>query len=169
MLAAPVGAAQTVRASRDAPSRRNSVASLVSCVSRPFEPPYEYGRIDSPPHCVARLAHPLGDQASASSHETRVEAGQPLRSLADRRIEQAIGAVDPLGKAADLGADVAAGDRIDVRAVDGGDAPVLHRDVEAARVGAVERADGGDDVLGRERCEGSHQVHLSVGRGARIS
>ena len=38
-VAAPVGAAQTVRASRDAPSRRKSVASLVSCVSRPFEPP----------------------------------------------------------------------------------------------------------------------------------
>ena len=39
LLAAPVGAAHTVRARRDAPSRRKSVASPVSCVSRPFDPP----------------------------------------------------------------------------------------------------------------------------------
>mgnify|MGYP001484367671 CR=1 FL=1 len=32
-------AERTVRASREAPSRRKSVASLVSWVSRPFEPP----------------------------------------------------------------------------------------------------------------------------------
>ena len=31
-----------------------------------------------------------------------------------------------------------------------GDAAFLHRDVEAARVGAIERADGGDGVLGRK-------------------
>ena len=43
-------AAHTVRASREAPRRRKSVASLVSCVSNPFDPPYEYGKIDSPPH-----------------------------------------------------------------------------------------------------------------------
>ena len=39
MLAAPVGAAQTVRASRDVPKRRQSCASRLSCVSNPFEPP----------------------------------------------------------------------------------------------------------------------------------
>ena len=39
LLAAPVGAAHTVRASRDAPKRRNSIASALSCVSSPFEPP----------------------------------------------------------------------------------------------------------------------------------
>src|SRR5678815_3224686 len=38
-FAAPVGAAHTVRARRDAPRRLKRVASLVSCVSKPFEPP----------------------------------------------------------------------------------------------------------------------------------
>ena len=90
MLAAPVGAAQTVRARRDAPSRRNSVASLVSCVSSPFEPPYEYGRIDSPPQRVARLAQPLGDQRQRVVPRHALEAGQPFRALADGRIEQPI-------------------------------------------------------------------------------
>jgi hypothetical protein len=39
MFATPVGAAQTVRASREVPKRRQSWASMLSWVSRPFEPP----------------------------------------------------------------------------------------------------------------------------------
>ena len=67
-----------------------------------------------------------------------------LRALADRRIEQAILAVDPLAEAADLGADEVAGDRIGVAAVDLQDAALLDRDVERAGIGAVERAGGAD-------------------------
>ncbi len=37
--AAPVGAAQTVRARRDAPIARNSLSSFVPCDRIPFEPP----------------------------------------------------------------------------------------------------------------------------------
>ena len=37
--AAPVGAAQTVRASRDAPIDRNSRSSVVPWVRSPFDPP----------------------------------------------------------------------------------------------------------------------------------
>ena len=39
VAAAPVGAAQSVRARRDAPKRRKNRASSNSCVRRPFEPP----------------------------------------------------------------------------------------------------------------------------------
>ena len=55
-----------------------------------------------------------------------------------------VAAVDPVPEAAHLAADVAARDRLPVRAVDAGEAPFLDRDGEAAGVRAVERACGLD-------------------------
>ena len=70
MAAAPVGAAHTVRARRDAPKRRHNVASRLSCVSSPFDPPYENGRIDSAPHdamasCMRLMLYMQGDVTTA--------------------------------------------------------------------------------------------------------
>src|SRR6185295_1706693 len=79
MLAAPVGAAQTVRASLDVPKRRHSFASKLSCVSNPFDPPYEYGRMEAPPEsALARLMR-SAICSSASSHEIRLNLPSPLR------------------------------------------------------------------------------------------
>ena len=55
VFAAVEGAAQTVRASRDAPNCRNSCASVVSWVINPLEPPYENGRTASAP-CASRIS-----------------------------------------------------------------------------------------------------------------
>ena len=60
---------------------RNSVASLVSCVSRPLEPPYEYGRIDSPPHRSRASTNFCAMRVSASSHETRWKLARPFGPL----------------------------------------------------------------------------------------
>ncbi len=96
--AAPVGAAHTVRARREAPRRRNSRASIVSCVSSPFEPPYEKGRIDSPPHVSRRLQR-LGDALDRlvpgrCARRRRMPFG-PIRTAGT---QQPIGAVDALAK-----------------------------------------------------------------------
>jgi hypothetical protein len=81
MFAVPVGAAHTVRSSRDVPKRRQSCASRLSCVRNPFDPPYEYGRIDAPPcSCFARRNRPAIN-SSASSHGTRLNLPSPLRPL----------------------------------------------------------------------------------------
>ena len=80
--------------------------------------------------------------SSASSHVDALELARALGAAADGRVEQAIVAVDALAEAPDLGADVAVGDVVLGRAVDLGDAPAAHRDVERAGIGAVERARG---------------------------
>ena len=81
MFAAPVGAAQTVRASRDVPKRRHNCASKLSCVSSPFDPPYEKGRIDAPPCFAFAASKRDATRSMASSHDTRSNLPTPLRPL----------------------------------------------------------------------------------------
>src|SRR3954466_3674379 len=78
MFAAPVGAAHTVRARRDVPNLRQTCASMLSCVSKPFDPPYEYGRMLAPPACAfaARIFSTIS--SNASSHETRLNWPSPF-------------------------------------------------------------------------------------------
>jgi hypothetical protein len=45
---------------------------MLSCVSRPFEPPYEYGRIDSAPAVALACSKRDATSSSAASHVTRV-------------------------------------------------------------------------------------------------
>ena len=76
------------------------------------------------------------------------ELAGAFASAADGGVEQAIGSVDALAELPHLRADVAVGDRVLARSVDGDDLAVLHGDGEAARVGAVERTGGFDDRRG---------------------
>ena len=76
---------------RDARNRRNSAASVVSCVSNPFEPPCDRGRIDSEPNSVLTSRIFAAMSSRASSHSTRrnrpnpsTRAGPP-DAAADRR------------------------------------------------------------------------------------
>ena len=93
---------------------------------------------------VARRQHLLRDQIERIVPGDALEQARAFRAAPHRRIEQAIVAVDALVEAADLGADVAVGDVVFFGAVDLGDAPAAHRDVQRARIGTVERAGGGD-------------------------
>src|SRR5262249_53440719 len=73
----------------------------------------------------------------------RLEATLALGARPPHGAPQPVGAVDALGIAPNLRADVAAGRRIHPVARDGGDAAVLDLDVEAASIGTVERANRG--------------------------
>ena len=106
---------------------------------------------------------------SASSHDTRSNQPLPFGPLRTRRMQHAIGAVHALGETADLGADVAACHRIGGRTVYDSDLALLHGHVEAAGVGAVERTDGRDGMLGGGRSLQSHgSVLLVRATGLRI-
>jgi hypothetical protein len=78
MFAALVGAAHTVRARREVPNLRHNCASMLSCVRRPFDPPYEYGRIDSPPLSAFARVKRATTSSSASSHGTRLKCPSPF-------------------------------------------------------------------------------------------
>ncbi len=85
-----------------------------------------------------------GDQVERRIPGDRRTDARALGALSQRRTQQAVVAVDALLKLADLGADVAAGDLVERRAVDLGDAAAAQRDGERARIGTVERACGLD-------------------------
>src|SRR5262249_18713969 len=72
------------------------------------------------------------------------ESRLPLLPLPDPRDADAAVAVDELGEAADLGADVALRDRVDPRPAESLHAAVGDRHVEAAGVRAVEGTDPGN-------------------------
>ncbi len=89
---------------------------------------------------VAGLAHRVGDASQRLVPADPAERAAPRRADAEARPQQAIGPVHALAEAADLPADVPAGDRVGVAAVEGDHAPVGERHRQAARVRAVERA-----------------------------
>jgi hypothetical protein len=72
--------------------------------------------------------------------------------------------VEQLGEAADLGADVPLGQRVDMSAVDLYDLAVLDEHLEAAGVGAIEGAGRGKD-LGRGE-EGLGHALILTGSGS---
>ena len=87
-----------------------------------------------------------------------VPAGAPKGTLSlsarpDAGVEQPLRAVEVLRQPAHLGADVAGGQRVRAGAADGHDAPVRHGHVEAAGVGAVQRAGGRRVTLRPARLE----------------
>ena len=112
MFAAPVGAAQTVRASLDAPSRRKSVASLVSWVSSPLDPPYRVGEDRLAAPRIARLNQLLGDERQRFVPADTFEACISLRPAPDQRVLQTVWSVEPLREAPHLGTDEAGGDGV---------------------------------------------------------
>ncbi len=117
---------------------------------------------------IANRHHPLGDVIQRFIPADAGEDAVALRALPNRRVEEAVLAVHALGEAPHLAADVAAGDRVLVAAVDFDDAALLDRDVERAGVGAVERAGGLDRRVspGFGLCGASHMRRLSHGRRA---
>jgi len=119
---------------------------------------------------VARLTHPIGDQGESILPRHALEASaRALGSLPDGWIPQTIGAVDTLAEAAHLRADVPIGDRVRLGAVDGRNAAVLDRDVEAAPVRTVERTGCLNDVLGGEGWRGLHGSKSIADRAGDVS
>ena len=78
-------------------------------------------------------------RSSASFQLTRWNTPCALGAAAHGGIAQPVVAVDAPVEPPDLGADVARRHRVGRAAVDGRDPAALHRDLERARVGAVER------------------------------
>ena len=145
MFAAPVGAAHTVRARRDVPNRRHNWASMLSCVIRPFDPPYRVRKDRRAAMAGLCRAHLLRDQFERFVPRHAFEPAFALAAFSDGRVEQPILAVNHLIELPDLRADVSAGDRLSVRAVDLDDLAVLQRHGQAAGVRAIKRARGIDD------------------------
>ena len=116
-------------------------------MSRPFDPPYENGRIASPPQCSRTSSMRVAMSSIASSHVDALEAPLSLRAGSHGGILQPRIAVHAVAELPDLGADVAGGRRVQRRAVDLDDPAFADGDSQAARVGAVER-----DTRCRQRC-----------------
>ena len=114
---------------------------------------------------VANRDHPFGDVVERFIPTDAREHAVALRPLPDRRVEEAVLAVDTLGEAPDLAADVAARARVLLAAVDLDDAAVLDGDFERAGVGAVERAGGLDRRMSPgfrlPRCEAYARDYLT--------
>src|SRR5262249_1971982 len=69
-----------------------------------------------------------------------------LRTDTQGGMEQPVRTIHPLAELPDLGADIAARNRVFSRTVDLGDPPALDRDVKGASIRAVERARRLDDM-----------------------
>jgi hypothetical protein len=65
-------------------------------------------------------------------------------------------------EAADLGTDVAIGDRVERRSVEDGDAPVLHGDVKTAGIRTVERAHRRDEMSGGKNRSRFHVMQATA-------
>ena len=145
MFAAPVGAAHSVRASLDVPSRRHNFASKLSWVISPFDPPYEYGRIDSAPDSVVARFTRETMSSSASSQVDALESAFALSSLADSRVQQSIRSVHAVAEFPHLRADESVCRRASVRAVEADHLSMLNGDRETAAVRTVEWTGRVDD------------------------
>ena len=71
---------------------------------------------------LPRVPQPIGNRRTRLVPRDTGKAGQSFGPYSDGGAEQSIRTVDPLGYAADLGADVPAGDWVRVRAINGRDA-----------------------------------------------
>src|SRR5262249_59660274 len=86
----------------------------------------------------ARVSKPVGDEVEGLVPGSAAKLSLSLSAGPDARVQKPRRPVQMLGKAADLRADVALGQRVDPGAADRDDATVRDGDVEAARVRAVE-------------------------------
>ncbi len=111
---------------------------------------------------VARMAQPPFDHVERFIPGDAREAGLALRALAHGRVQQPILVIHAPIEAPHLAADVAARGRRAVVAVDPHEPAALDRDVEAAGVGAIERAGG----LNRRSAPGARRADGRVGHGS---
>ena len=118
---------------------------------------------------IANRHHPLGDVIQRFIPADAGEDAVALGPLPDRRVEEAVLAVDALGEAPHLAADVTAGARVLVAAIDFDDAALLDRDLERAGIRAVERAGGLDRRVspGFGLCGASHMQPIISRRRSR--
>ena len=136
---------------RAEPSKERGVARVLR--EKAVRPAIGVGKDRLTAPSRACLVHPLRYRGQRGVPRDPGERALSLRSLSNGGVKQTVGAVEPLAEPPHLRADEPARHGVGVRAVDVGDAALLHGDVEAARVGAIERADGRDGVFGRkDRC-----------------
>ena len=144
MLAAPVGAAQTVRARREVPKRAEQRRVVGVLRQQPVRSAVAEGQDRFSAFAIADVFHARRNQVERLVPGDPGERALTLGALPHRRIEQAILAVDPIGEPPDLAADETAGDGVLVAAVDLHDPAVLDRDVDRAGVGAIQGTGGAD-------------------------
>ena len=140
-----LGAAHTLRASPEAPKRRNRMASAASLREQSVRAAVAERKDGLAAVLGLRGRHPLDDQVEGVVPGDPLERGVALRAGAPRRVQQAILAVEMARDAADLGADEAARQRMrDFRRRRAHlvYAAVADLDFERAGVGAVECAGG---------------------------
>ena len=132
------GAHRAQEARRAEPVKQARVGGVLGEIA--IRPAVRHRQDPLAPAAVPHFAEPVRDEVERLVPRDRPEGALPLSAGADARMEHARRAVEMLRVSAHLGADVAARDRIAARAADGDDAAVGDRHVQAAGVGAVERA-----------------------------
>ena len=143
-MAAPVGAAQTVRARREVPKRAEQRRVVGVLRQQPVRSAVAEGQDRFSAFAIADVFHARRNQVERLVPGDAGERALALGALPHRRIEQAILAVDPIGELPDLAANETAGDGILVAAVDLHDPAVFDRDVDRAGVRAIQGTGGAD-------------------------
>ncbi len=132
----------------------------MSCVITPFDPPYQVRENAFGANGVLDLEHPAGDEIERLVPAYPREGALALGALSDRRVEQAILAVDAFVEPSDLGADEIPRGGIGVAAVDFLDAPLLDGDIQGAGIRAVQRTGGSDGGVSPGLGLGSRHARL---------
>src|SRR5262249_22489493 len=93
---------------------------------------------------IGELFYPARDPLERLVPGDPPETAFPFAARSELRVPDAIGTVDVFREAPDLGANIAVGHRIDVRAPDRNGAAVLDLDLEAARVRTIQGTGAGE-------------------------